>query len=188
MKTTTGQLAVLVTEGYVAVEGYEGLYMINKAGSVWSLRWAREIKVTTGTYKRVKLTDENNHRRTVDLHRILAEAFIPRVEGCNVVDHWDEDKHNNDLSNLRWTTHRENVTRGTSKERRMKTYLDNAEKNLGHRYEVAQYTLEGELVATYESATQASRELGYDQGTLSKVCNGKKKQAYGFVWSFVKTA
>jgi hypothetical protein len=36
-------------------------------------------------------------------------AYIPRIKGCNIAHHIDEDKKNNSIANLEWTTHRRNT-------------------------------------------------------------------------------
>jgi len=44
----------------------------------------------------------------LQIHRLIAEAFIPNPEGKECVDHIDRDKLNNNISNLRWATKAEN--------------------------------------------------------------------------------
>jgi hypothetical protein len=39
---------------------------------------------------------------------MLATAFLPLVDGCDVVNHKDGNKLNNALSNLEWCTHKQN--------------------------------------------------------------------------------
>ena len=48
--------------------------------------------------------------KTYSVHRLVAETFIPNPENKPVVDHIKrEEKSNNDESNLRWATVRENA-------------------------------------------------------------------------------
>lgn len=188
MTTNIKLVEELKEQGYVDIKDYEGKYMIHPEGKVFNLKSEKEIKVTKGQkYMRVKL-DNGIKRRTVDMHRLLAEAFLPNPNNYPVINHKDENGFNNSLDNLEWCTYSYNATYGTAKQRRMEAILDKAEKELGHRYEVAQYTLEGELVAIHESATKISKTFGYDQGLICRVCNGQKKTAYGFTWAYAKTA
>lgn len=58
-------------------------------------------------YMRVFLpTDDGKTSRQI--HRLVAQAYIPNPEGLPVVNHKDGDKHNNDVSNLEWVTYQEN--------------------------------------------------------------------------------
>ena len=45
---------------------------------------------------------KNNNRRTERVHRIVAKAFIPNPDNLPEVDHIDNNKKNNDVSNLQW--------------------------------------------------------------------------------------
>lgn len=47
--------------------------------------------------------------KTAYVHRLVAEAFIPKPLGATEVDHIDGDRTNNNLTNLRWVTHKENT-------------------------------------------------------------------------------
>lgn len=42
------------------------------------------------------------------LHRLIAEAFIPKIEGENIINHIDGNKLNNSIDNLEWCTYSEN--------------------------------------------------------------------------------
>ena len=45
------------------------------------------------------------------VHRLVAEQYCERPEGCNEVDHIDGDKFNNHADNLEWVTRAENMSR-----------------------------------------------------------------------------
>lgn len=59
-------------------------------------------------------------------------------------------------------------------------------KNRHQKRPVVQLSLEGEYIATFESATSASKFMGKSSPQIANCCNGKAKTAYGFIWVFEK--
>lgn len=67
--------------------------------------------------------------------------------------------------------------------------IRNTQANAPKQQEVAQYTLDGELVAVHTSLTSASKALGKSTtGPISNAVRGMTKTAYGFKWELVDTA
>ena len=67
--------------------------------------------------------------------------------------------------------------------------IRNTQANAAKKQEVAQYTLDGELVAVHTSLTSASKALGKSTtGPISNAVRGIAKTAYGFKWELVDTA
>ena len=67
--------------------------------------------------------------------------------------------------------------------------IRNTKANATKQQEVAQYTLDGELVAAHTSLTSASKALGKTTtGPISNAVRGVSKSAYGFKWELVDTA
>ena len=67
--------------------------------------------------------------------------------------------------------------------------IRNTQANAAKQQEVAQYTLDGELVAVHTSLTSASKALGKSTtGPISNAVRGMTKTAYGFKWELVDTA
>lgn len=53
-----------------------------------------------------------------------------------------------------------------------------------HKTPVNQFNLNGELIKTFESIKQATKELRIEKSSIIKVCKGKQKTAGGFTWSY----
>jgi hypothetical protein len=85
------------------------MYTISKNGEVFSLELGRLLKQSKNVrgYLCVRIYI-NNKVMTKRVHRLLAEAYIANPLNLPQVDHIDEDKYNNDVSNLRWCTNKEN--------------------------------------------------------------------------------
>ena len=48
----------------------------------------------------------------LEVHRLVAQAFLgPPPDDSYEVDHKDRNRKNNDISNLQWVTHKENIER-----------------------------------------------------------------------------
>lgn len=49
---------------------------------------------------------------------------------------------------------------------------------------VLQYSLEGEFIQEWKSASEASRHFKVHDSTIGGCCNGKQKTSVGFIWKF----
>lgn len=71
-------------------------------------------------YLKIKLSN-GAIRKDYYIHRLVAEAYVPNPQDKPQVNHKDENKLNNNASNLEWVTAKENTNYGTHNEREAKT-------------------------------------------------------------------
>lgn len=119
---------------------------------------------------------KEGHQKTLSIHRLVAEAFIPNNQCLDTVNHKDEVKTNNAVTNLEWMSKRDNLNYGTRNER------------IGEMFskQVQMFDKQtGELLATFPSLREAERITGISSGSISKCCNGKLKSAGGFNWRYL---
>lgn len=80
-------------------------YWIGEDGTVVSTRrgdpHVLKVDYNADGYVRVRLFNRLG-RYNYFVHRLVAEAFIPKREGDKIVDHLDTNVENNNASNLRW--------------------------------------------------------------------------------------
>ena len=172
----------MIKEYWKPVVGYEGLYMVSNWGRVKSIKFGKERILKPGTnnygYLLVKLCKDGKVK-AFTVHRLVAEAFLPNPHNYPCVNHKDENKQNNVVSNLEWCTHEYNNTYGTRIERV-------AEKTTNGKCSkpVLQYTLNGEFVREWESTAECGRN-GFNQGNVVTCCQGKLKKYKGFIWRYL---
>ena len=105
------------------IQGYESLYQISNDGLVKSLHKIfevgkggfmekeesiRKIAVSKKGYSVCELS-VNGLRNTFQVHRLVAQAFIPNNDNKPQVNHIDGNKLNNNVENLEWCTNSENA-------------------------------------------------------------------------------
>lgn len=119
------------------VVGYEDKYVVDQFGRVYGVDRTttvfdngriyekpiagKQLKQSLHTkgYKTVSLTKDGK-AKTMFVHRIVAEAFIPNTDNLPMVNHKDEDKTNNFVENLEWCTASYNRTYGNAVEKHAK--------------------------------------------------------------------
>ena len=162
------------------IQGYEGLYKINRSGEVLSVRTGKILKAGKNRqgYMNVVLS-KNGESKTYKVHRLAAKTFIPNPNNYPCINHKDEDKTNNNIENLEWCTAKYNINYGTANKRRGITSRLNP---LKPRKQILQLSLSGEVVGEYNSTNEAFEKTGIDRRQISDAINHRKRQACGFFW------
>lgn len=156
------------------VAGYEGFYQVSNKGNVRSVarkdsigrkRDGRILKPAydRGGYLNVGLC-KNGKSKTKNVHRLVAETFIPNPKGFLEVNHKDENKSNNRVENLEWCTREYNNTYGTRIEMVCK--------------KVKAVNIKTGEAVTFNSVKEAGRK-GHHCGVVSMACRGVYKDNTG---------
>ena len=176
------------------VKGWEGIYQISSLGRLKSFKRSTTglvMKMTnkTGWYFSVVLC-RGSRSQSTRIHRLVAEHFIPNPKNKKTVNHKDLNKQNNIVSNLEWTTQKENNAHAGKnlphKNDGMINYNQNIRPNA-----IVQMSLNRVHLKEYKNAKEASDSTGVCQRNILQVANKTeykpgltRKQAGGFIWKF----
>lgn len=193
---------------------YKGLYQVSNFGRVKSL--ARIIIYKDGRKKTVPerilkpRKGGNNDYLCVSLwinnkgnncfvHRLVAQCFLEPIEGKDIVNHKDENKQNNHVSNLEFCNQSYNVHYGNGIERnrnkhKSKKVSEETRKKMSEqrkgkpkykiRIPIIQLDLQENFIREWDSATTASKELNLNKTSICMCCKGKQNQCGGHKWVY----
>ena len=164
------------SEMWKDVVGYEGFYQVSNKGNVYSVaridsmgrkHGGRTLKPRyhKDGYLQVILC-KNGIRKNKLIHRLVLEAFVENPNNLPEVNHLDEIKDNNELSNLEWCTSKHNSNHGTSIER----------STQAQSKKVRAVNIKTGEVITFSSTMEAERK-GYSQGCVAGACRGDYKSS-----------
>lgn len=161
-------------EEWRPVAGFEGQYEVSSLGRVRNTMTGRML--TLGNhfrgYKQIHLFRRKPLRpKTVKVHRLVAQAFLPNPGNLPEVNHKDCDKTNNAVTNLEWVdrmgnywhAHAAGIWQGGSNPNRITKYSVETIARLRAR------RLEGR---TY---VQLAEEFGMNQKYIHRVIKGRSR-------------
>lgn len=179
-------------EIWKTIDGFEA-YQVSNLGKVRSKDRYANSGIGIRLYKGRILMLQKNHdgyihvvlskdskQTTLNVHRLVYEAFNGKIPEGMQVNHIDEDKSNNRLENLNLMTPKENTNWGTGIERSSKSKLNRKDCSKA----ILQFDLKGNLIAEYPSVREAYRTLGINNKNICACCRGQRKTAGGFKWKY----
>lgn len=158
---------------FAPVVGFEGIYEVCENGDIFCLP---RVTVQGIQLERRKLNPYENNKgymcvslyldgvgKRMLVHRVVAEAFIKNEHNFPIINHKDENPHNNNVENLEWCTYTYNNNYGTIKERSAKT----------RGIPVIAIKVSTGWCNTYVSTREACRELGLKQSKVQECLDPK---------------
>lgn len=140
-------------------------YKIYPDGRVWdTLRDKYMTQYTRGGYMFVCIKNDDGGWRSEYIHRLVGETYIPNPDNLPVILHLDDNPTNNDVSNLRWGTQRDNVRDMVNKGRRGTPKRSRYYKLLSP---------EGEVYETH-NLREFSEMMGLPKDCLNGMYNGRQ--------------
>ena len=145
-------------------------YFLSTAGEIFSTKNKKEffpikLGTTSSGYTTTTLSTKGV-KKTYKVHRLVAEMYIPKPEGDRLpVDHIDENKSNNDVSNLRWISLKDNINRSIAKP------------------VLAINRQDPTIQCQFLNLSEAAAFTGATPSNIGKVLKGDRKSAMG--WFFI---
>lgn len=175
-------------EYYVDIEGFEGYYQVSNYGSVRSLD--RVIKEKTGKtrtikglvlkprinrrgYQNVDLKKQGK-RKTVSAHKLVAQAFLSNPDNKPTVNHLNGIKTDNNVNNLEWATHSENLSHAHNIRLR-KSPVDILSKNYHRKLNSQQVLVIKHLLKIGKlTHKEIAKIFNVGRSTISEINSGRK--------------
>lgn len=177
-------------EEWKTVDDFDGIYQVSNMGRVKSIdhvvKNGRGKRIAKGKilkphkschgYLFVK-TSKKFGSKHLAVHRLVAKAFLDNPYNYPDVNHKDEVKDNNVVTNLEWCNHSYNALYGTCQERLLK-YKQKKVNMIDAN--------SGKIIRAFDSMKSVEEELGICKTQISMVCRGKRRTAGGYIWEYAK--
>lgn len=189
----------IVIEKNGVVYDYTNLYEVSSEGRVRSLNYHGEGRTEILKPNKIKRAylqvslHKDGKPSYFSVHRLVATMFIPNPENKPTVNHINEDKLDNRVENLEWSTYPEQMHHGTCQER-----ISEAKKGKEHTEETRRKMSESkkgsknhnarkvrcvETGEVFGSMAEAKEWLG--KGDIGACLAGRQHTAGGYSWEYV---
>lgn len=138
-------------------------------------------KGTGSLYPYVSISDNDKKIKNYNIHRLVAEAFIPNPENKPQVNHIDGNKQNNFVTNLEWVTPKENTQHALA-EKLLNPPI--GERCASSRFKESQVLEAIKLLSEGKPNCEVAKLTGIDDRAVSDIRNKKR---WGYLWETDQT-
>ena len=124
-------------------------------------------------YLCVGIYDDNGKQYRIPIHKLVAQTFIPNPNNYEIINHLDENKFNNCVDNLEWTSLKENNLYSFHKHPERKNTTS-----------ILQYDLEGNFIRKWNSIKEAADYYNINSSNISECLTGRNKSSNKFIWKY----
>ena len=180
-----------INQEWKDVIGYEGKYKVSNFGNIKSIqeydinygykecdKIKKLILHQTGCYV-VSLYSGNGKYKTKRVHRLVAEAFLEKIENKNQVNHKDGNRLNNNLDNLEWCNGSENILHSYRVLGRKNAMLGKVGKLHKLSKPIRITNINTKEVFNFESINLSLNKLGISKTSIYRALSSKDKIACG---------
>ena len=167
----------------------KSLNRITRNGSGLFLKKGRLLKnhINNKGYEYLYLKNKEKKKKMY-VHRLVAMSFIPNPNNKKEVNHIDCNPLNNNVFNLEWVTHKENMSYMSKLGRSNKTgeWLNKIkEKNVANGKKVAQLDVKTNKVIKIFETIQSVKNDGFRPGDVCRCCKKIRATHKGYKWRYV---
>ena len=123
--------------------------------------------------------------KTTTIHKLVMKSFGMYIEGMEI-DHISGDRRDCRLSNLRLVSHYQNIILRDMKNGGHGPMQGKRGSDHPRSKRIDQYDLYGNFIKTWNSQSEAAKELGLFQSSIALCCKGKLRQTQGYIFKFTE--
>lgn len=162
----------IIKKEYKIIKGFNK-YEISKCGEIRNVKTKKILSSTISSdYYSNSISDNDKKRHKFRIHRLVALVYLDNPNNYKIVNHKDGNKLNNNVDNLEWCNHSQNI-------------LHAIKNGLKKTKKVRQLDKDKNVLNIFNSLKEAEEKTNTNKTNISKVCNNKMKVLIVIIGNFV---